>query len=86
MRPPRADSARRKEQTRNHLSAALLALALCGCGGAKPPPSCSGPVWALNPDRWQASPNDLVEPPRRAAALGCPQAVVAGMPALGDRS
>jgi hypothetical protein len=80
MRARRADSTRRKEHNRNHLAAALLALlALAGCGG-RAPPGCTGAVRQLNPDRWQASPNDLVAPPaaQRTASLGnCPAPVLA---------
>lgn len=80
MRAHRADCTRRKEHNRNHLAAALLALlALAGCT-SKAPPGCTGAVRQLNPDRWQASPNDQVAPPapQRAAALGgCPAPMLA---------
>jgi hypothetical protein len=80
MRARRADSAQRKEHNRNHLAVALLALlALAGCAG-RAPPSCTGAVRQLNPDRWQASPNDLVAPPaaQRTAVLGnCPPPMLA---------
>lgn len=81
MRARRGDSPRRKEHNRNHLAAALLALlALAGCGG-RAPPGCTGAVRQLNPDRWQASPNNLVAPPaaQRTATLGnCPPPMLAG--------
>ena len=80
MRARQADPARRKEHNRNHLVAALLALlALAGCAG-RAPPSCTGAVRQLNPDRWQAAPNDLVAAPgaQRTAALGnCPPPMLA---------
>lgn len=80
MRAPRADCAPRKEQNRNHLAVALLALlALAGCAG-NAPPGCTGGVRQLNPDRWQAAPNELVTPPapRRVASAACLAPVLAG--------
>jgi hypothetical protein len=78
MRAPRADCARRKEQNRNHLAVALLALlALAGCSNSAPP-GCTGAVRQLNPDRWQATPNDLVAP-RRVASTACPAPTLAGV-------
>jgi hypothetical protein len=80
MRARRADSTQQREQNRNQLAAALLAvLALAGCA-ARTPPGCTGAVRQLNPDRWQASPNDLIAPPaaQRVAALGsCPPPLLA---------
>jgi len=73
MRAPRTDCARRKEQNRNHPAVALVALlALAGCAGSAPP-GCTGAVRQLNPDRWQATPNELVTPPapRRVASAAC---------------
>lgn len=71
MRARRADCIRRKEHNRNQLAALLALLALAGCTG-KALPGCTGAVRQLNPDRWQASPNDLVTPPaaQHKAALG----------------
>lgn len=50
---------------------ALASVALAACAsGERPPPTCEGPVRQLNPGRWEATPNDLVEPPpgsRRAS-------------------
>lgn len=69
MRAPRTNYARRKEHNRNQLVVALLALlTLAGCATGTPPPSCVGTVRQLNPDRWQAAPNDLVAPPAAQAA------------------
>ena len=47
-------------------AAILLALALAGCAGKTiplPEVSADDPVVPLNPDRWQATVNDLMVPP-----------------------
>ncbi|MBY0396148.1 MAG: hypothetical protein K2X91_06710 [Thermoleophilia bacterium] len=92
MRAPRQESAPAPEQNRNRgLTPALLmlllvaapALGACSSWGGRAPPDCQGTMRQLNPDRWQATPNDLIEPPPplRGGRVAClpatPSAAVA---------
>jgi len=62
--------------------AILLALSLAGCAGETiplPEVGADDPVVPLNPDRWQATVNDLMVPP----GDGSPHPLTAQVPANG---
>lgn len=46
-----------------HLLALLGGLALTGCSHTEELAKAKGPLFPLNPDHWQASPQDLAAPP-----------------------
>ena len=46
-----------------YLLASLGGLALAGCSHTEELAKAKGPLFPLNPDHWQASPQDLAAPP-----------------------
>ena len=63
-------------------TAILLALSLAGCAGKTiplPEVDADDPVVQLNPDRWQATVNDLMVPP----GDGSPHPLTSQVPANG---
>lgn len=44
------------------LLALLVLVGLAGCANHEKLPVATGPIFALNPDHWQAMPNDLALP------------------------
>lgn len=46
-----------------YLLAILGGLALAGCSHTEELAKAKGPLFPLNPDHWQASPQDLAAPP-----------------------
>ena len=65
-------------------AAILLALALAGCAGKTiplPEVDADDPVVQLNPDRWQATVNDLMVPP----GDGSPRPPAAPVPLSSER-
>ena len=65
-------------------TAILLALSVAGCATKTiplPEVAADDPVLQLNPDRWQASVNDLMVPP----GDGSPHPLAAPVPVSSDR-
>ena len=92
-RAPRLDSVCHSEQNRNRSVAPALLMLLVAFGlgacssGGRAPPGCEGTMRQLNPGRWQATPNGLVEPPPgRTACLPAAPSVAIAVPALAGGS